>query len=183
MVLREGGNIVAKIKAGREKETIAQIQKLYNNYNPGLSFDYKFLDDTYQNFYQAEQRIATLSSYFSGIAIIISCLGLFGLAAFTAERRLKEIGIRKVMGSSVFSIVYLLSSDFTKIVFTAIVIALPVSYYGVKYWLNSFVYRIDLGLSYFISAGILALLIAWLTVGMQALKAARVNPAQCLKDE
>ncbi|WP_159467902.1 ABC transporter permease [Dyadobacter sp. 3J3] len=175
--------IMAKIAAGKEKLVLASMGELYKKYNPGFSLDYKFLDQEYQAQYAAEQRVAALSKYFAGLAILISCLGLFGLAAFTAERRLKEIGIRKVLGSSVFSIVYLLSSDFTKLVIAAIVIALPVSYFITGYWLKSFALHIDLEVWYFLGAGIAALAIAWATVGMQAVKAANVNPLECLKSE
>jgi ABC-type antimicrobial peptide transport system permease subunit len=183
LIRNEFSKVMVKIDAGKEKETIASIQELYKKFNPGYTFDSSFLDSEYQEQYSAEQRVATLSKYFAGLAILISCLGLFGLAAFTAERRLKEIGIRKVMGSSVLGIVYLLSRDFNKIVLAAIAIALPISYLGTQYWLNNFAYRIELEWWYFIGAGIIALVIAWLTVAMQALKAARVNPVKCLRDE
>jgi len=175
--------IMVKIAAGKEKPVLASMGELYKKYNPGFSLDYKFLDQEYQAQYAAEQRVASLSKYFAGLAILISCLGLFGLAAFTAERRLKEIGIRKVLGSSVFSIVYLLSSDFTKLVFAAILIALPVSYLITDYWLDSFALHINLQIWYFFGAGLAAIVIAWLTVGMQAVKAANVNPLECLKSE
>jgi putative ABC transport system permease protein len=183
--LKPGGTylVMAKVQPGKEKAVLGKFEELYKKINPGFSFDYKFLDQEYQAQYAAEQRVATLSRYFAGLAILISCLGLFGLAAFTAERRLKEIGIRKVLGSSVFNIVYLLSSDFTKLVFTAILIALPVSYFLTSYWLDSFALHISLEVWYFIGAGVSALLIAWLTVGMQAVKAAKVNPLECLKSE
>ena len=115
--------------------------------------------------------------------MLISCLGLFGLAAFTAERRLKEIGIRKVLGSTAFGIVTLLSADFTKVVLVAITIALPVSYWLATTWLGNFAFRITLEWWYFAAAGAIAMIIAWITVGTQALKAAKVNPTQCLKDE
>ena len=174
---------MAKIEAGKEKETIDRLQAFYNAYNPGFTLDYRFLDQEYQAQYVAEQRVSTLSKYFAGLAILISCLGLFGLAAFTAERRLKEIGIRKILGSSDFGIVRLLSADFTKMVLIAILIALPVSYLLAKNWLEGFAYRIDLHWWFFIGAGFIALLIAWFTVGLQTVKAARVNPTQCLKDE
>lgn len=177
------GTIMVKIEAGREREVINQLQKFYQAYNPGLPFDYQFLDEAYQAQYVAEQRVATLSRYFAGFAILISCLGLFGLAAFTAERRLKEIGIRKILGSSDFSIICLLSGDFTRMVFISILIALPLSYFMAKHWLDSFAYRIDLELWYFMSAGLVALLIARFTVGIQTVKAARINPSQCLRDE
>ena len=175
--------IMVKIAAGKETETIDRIQKFYQQFNPGFAFDYRFLDQDYQAQYFAEQRVAKLSKYFAGLAILISCLGLFGLAAFTAERRLKEIGIRKVLGASEFKIIYLLSADFTKIVIVAIVIALPISYFLTKDWLDDFAYKAPLAAWYFIAAGVIALLISWITVGMQAFKASRVNPVQCLKDE
>ncbi len=175
--------IMAKVEAGREKETLDRLQAFYSVYNPEYPLDYHFLDEDYQALYAAEQRVATLSQYFAALAILISCLGLFGLAAFTAERRLKEIGIRKILGSSNLRIVYLLSSDFTKMVFIAILIALPVSYFIAQRWLESFAFRIDLEWWYFIGAGLVALLIAWFTVGMQTVKAARVNPLDCLRDE
>jgi ABC-type antimicrobial peptide transport system permease subunit len=175
--------ILARIEADQEKETLARLQQFYKTFNPGFVFDYRFLDDDYQAQYVAEQRVAALSKYFAGLAILISCLGLFGLAAFTAERRRKEIGIRKVLGASEFSIVYLLSSEFTKLVLAAIGIALPVSYLISKNWLQNFEYRIALEWWYFIVAGLMALLVAWLTVGTQAVKAATINPVHTLKDE
>jgi ABC-type antimicrobial peptide transport system permease subunit len=141
------------------------------------------MDTDYQALYAAEQRVGILSRYFAIIAILISCLGLFGLAAFTAERRIKEIGIRKILGATDVRIVGLLSADFTKMVLVAIVIALPISYFiGLK-WLESFAYRIDLEWWYFISAGLAALLIAWFTVGVQTFRAARINPTECLRSE
>lgn len=175
--------IMAKIEAGTERETIANLQEFYKSFNPGFVLEYKFLDQNYQALYESEKRVADLSQYFAGLAIIISCLGLFGLAAFTAERRLKEIGIRKILGSGEFGIIYLLSADFSKMVFAAIIIALPVSFLLANNWLDNFAYRIPLKLGYFLGAGLLAFIISWLTVGFHALKAAKVNPANCLKDE
>lgn len=175
--------IMARIEAGREKETLAQLDAFYKKYNPGFPLDYTFLDDDYQALYASEQRVSTLSKYFAGLAILISCLGLFGLAAFTAQRRIKEIGIRKILGSSSLGIVRLLSGDFTRTVIIAIVIALPVSYMITSKWLSGFAYRIDLEWWFFAGAGVIALLVAWLTVGLQTLKAASVNPTECLKDE
>lgn len=178
-----GSNIWIKIKAGTERESIARIRKLYSEFNPGLAFEYRFLDDDYQALYEAENRVAVLSRYFAAIAIIISCLGLFGLAAFTAERRRKEIGIRKVLGSSALRIVTLLSGDFTKIVLVSILISLPIAYFITKSWLNSFAYRIDLQVWYFLGAGLLTLLITLGTVGTQAVKAALANPVDALRNE
>lgn len=176
-------NVIARINGEGQKETIGKLEELYRTYNPGFVFDYTFLDEDYQALYAAEQRVSTLSKYFAGWAILISCLGLFGLAAFTAEKRIKEIGIRKILGSSNFGIVRLLSADFTRMVLMAIVMALPISYFIAKNWLEGFAFRIDLEWWFFIGAGLVALLIAWFTVGLQTVKAARVNPTECLKDE
>jgi ABC-type antimicrobial peptide transport system permease subunit len=174
---------MVKLAAGNQVETIRRIEQLYARLNPGFTFDYKFVDAQYQSQYVAEQRVSILSRYFAGLAIIISCLGLLGLASFTAQRRLKEIGIRKVLGSTEFGIIYLLSREFTKIVLASIIIALPISYFITHLWLQNFAFRITPAWWYFLGAGATALVIAWLTVGTQALKAARVNPTQCLKDE
>ncbi len=174
---------MAKIQAGKEKETIERLQTFYQKFNPDFTLDYKFLDEQYRAQYAGEERISILSRYFAGLAVLISCLGLFGLASFSAERRLKEIGIRKALGASVSGIIYLLTGDFTKIVFISIVIALPLSYLLTKNWLESFAFKIDLEIWYFLGAGIIALFIAGLTVSMQAIKAANVNPSKCLRDE
>jgi putative ABC transport system permease protein len=175
--------VMMKLESGKEKEAIAALQTFYPSFNPGYSLGYKFMDDDYQALYESEQRVAVLSRYFAGLAIIISCLGLFGLAAFTAERRQKEIGIRKILGSGEWRIIYLLSGDFTRMVIVAIVLALPVSYYLMNEWLKNFSEHISLSWWYFGSAALIALAIAWLTVGLQTIRAARVNPAQCLKTE
>jgi ABC-type antimicrobial peptide transport system permease subunit len=176
-------NILAKIEAGRERETIEQLQEFYYAYNPGFPFAYQFLDEAYQAQYVAEQRVSILSRYFAGLAILISCLGLSGLAAFTAERRVKEIGIRKVLGASEWKIMKLLSGDFAGMVLVAIVVALPLSYYLTKNWLDNFTYKIDLQWWYFIGAGILTMLIALLTVSFQSVKAALMNPVESLRTE
>jgi putative ABC transport system permease protein len=175
--------IMAKIEAGTEKETIALLQDFYKIHNPGYSFDYKFLDEDFQAQYVSETRVASLSQGFAGLAILISSLGLFGLSAFSAERRVKEIGIRKVLGASEMGVVYLLSSEFTKIVLVAILIALPISYFMVASWLEGFAYKIELSWWYFTVAGLVAMLIAWLTVGTQAIKAAKNNAVSSLRSE
>jgi putative ABC transport system permease protein len=175
--------VLTKIEAGKERETIARLSDLYKRFNPDFLFDFKFLDEQYRGLYAAEERISILSRYFAGLAVLISCLGLLGLAAFSAERRLKEIGIRKALGASVSGIIYLLTSDFTKMVLIAILLALPASYFIVSYWLESFAFKVTLSAWYFISAGAVALFIAGATVGSQAMRAARVNPSRCLRDE
>lgn len=176
-------NLAVRLKAGQEAEAMLAIQDFYEEYNPGFIFDYQFLDKGYEELYTSELRIGTLSKYFAGFAILISCLGLFGLASFTAERRIKEIGIRKVLGASVTNIVMMLSKDFTRLVGISIILAVPISWYLMSRWLSNFAYKINLGASLFIGAAVISLLIAWLTVSSQALRAAQINPSKCLKDE
>lgn len=177
------GNIQVKLQRGAEASTINKIHVLYKAFNPGFPFDYKFLDADYQAQYAAEQRIGLLSRYFAGIAVLISCLGLFGLAAFTVERRIKEIGIRKLLGASESGIVCLLTGDFTKMILTALFIALPVSYFILRNWLDQFAIRVELDAWYFGITAILTLSIAWVTVGTQTVVAAKTNPADYLRTE
>jgi ABC-type antimicrobial peptide transport system permease subunit len=175
--------MAVKIKGGTEKQSVAELQKFYAAFNPGYAFNFKFLDHEYQAQYVAEQRVAVLSKYFAGLAIIISCLGLFGLAAFTTERRRKEISIRKILGLSELGIVFLLSNEFMRSIVLSICLALPISYFITTQWLETFAYRFELNLWYFAGAAIVTLLIAWITVGLQTLKAAKVNPASSLRSE
>ena len=175
--------IMTKLAAGREKETIIAIEELHQQMNPGFELNYRFLDEDYQELYEAENRVSILSGYFATIAVIISCLGLFGLASFSLERRSKEIGIRKVLGSSELSLSKKLVFDLTKMVFIAVLIGLPISYLIADNWLQSFVFRISLEIWFFAAAGLITLAIALITVGFQAIKAARLNPVQFLKDE
>jgi putative ABC transport system permease protein len=181
--VRDADKIMVKIKNGSETESLEKIKTLFSKINPGYPFDYRFLDQDYQALYESESRVASLSKYFAGLAILISCLGLFGLAAFTAERRKKEIGIRKVMGSTTTQIFVLLSTDFTKMVLLAIVIAVPISYFLIQMWLENFAFKIDIEWWFFAGAGIAALVIAWLTVSIQSFKAAASNPTSCLRNE
>ncbi len=176
-------NAMIRLEAGKEKETLKALTSFYNNYNPGFTLEYTFQDVEYAKQYAAEQRVASLSGYFAAFAILISCLGLFGLAAFTAERRLKEIGIRKALGSSSTNIVILLSGDFTKMVLLSIALGLPTSYWLLDQWLERFAFHIRLEAWYFILAGLIALIIAWMTVASQAIKAANINPVKCLRTE
>ncbi len=176
-------NLVVKIKAGEEKTAIASLEKLYNEFSPGLTFDFRFLDNQYQELYRSEQRVSTLSKYFAAMAILISCLGLFGLAAFSAERRRKEISIRKVLGQTVSQVTVMLSGEFMKLVFISILVALPFAYLLATNWLSQFAYKISLHAGYFIGAGLVAIVIALLTVGSQAINAANKNPVHALKDE
>lgn len=175
--------IMVRIKAGHQKETIGQIRQLYEAYNPGFPFTVGFLDEAYQKQYETEVRVAVLSKYFSGMAIIISCLGLFGLATFTAQKRQKEIGIRKVIGASVSTVVLMLSEDFLKLVLIALLIAFPVSWYVMSNWLQGFSYRVNIGAGIFVLAGAATILITLLTISYQAIKAALMNPVKSLKTE
>lgn len=178
-----GQNILIKLKPGDYRQAITAIQTLYQKFNDGLTFEYRFLDEDYQRLYASEHKISMLSRYFAALAILISCLGLFGLAAFTTERRSKEISIRKVLGASTFILVQLLSKDFLKTVLLALLIGIPASYILSKYWLGSFAYHVEIQAWYFLAAGLLLFFIAWSTIGLQTLKATRVNLAQALKDE
>lgn len=175
--------MIIRIKGDHQKETIAQIQHLYETYNPGFPFTYSFLDEAYQKQYETEVRVSMLSEYFSVLAILISCLGLFGLVAFTAQKRQKEIGIRKVVGASVNSITFMLTKDFLTLVGIAVFIAFPLSWYLMNQWLNSFAYRISLGPVVFLIAIASVILITVLTVSFQAIKAAVVNPVKSLRSE
>lgn len=175
--------VMVRLEGARVPETLDRLASFYKEFNPGFDFEYKFQDQEYARQYEAEQRVSTLSGYFASIAIVISCLGLFGLAAFTAERRLKEIGIRKALGSSSGNIVMLLSGEFTKMVSVSIIIGLPVSWYLLDQWLQKFAFHIDLEIWYFALAGMLSLVIAWATVASQAIRASRTNPVKCLRTE
>jgi predicted permease len=176
-------NVFLKLEAGREKETLSALQDFYQTYNPGYGFDYQFLDQEYQEQYVAEQRVSVLSKYFGGLTILISCLGLFGLSAFTAERRTKEIGIRKTLGATGMEIVKMLSGEFIKLVGAAILIALPIGYFFTYKWLENFAFRIELEWWFFIAAGLLTMAIALMTVSFQTFKAAWMNPVNALRSE
>lgn len=164
-------------------ETMAAIQKAYETELEGVPFEPTFVDSDYQAMYASELSISKLSKYFAGIAIIISCLGLLGLSAFTAEKRSKEIGIRKVLGSGNWRIIYLLSTDFTKMILGALIIGLPLSYLLADQWIQNFAFGIDLKAMNFIVVGLVTIGIAWLTVSIQTLKAANANPIDSLRSE
>ncbi len=176
-------NILVKVNSNGIANTISELEKAHKKHNGGLPLEFSFIDDDYQQLYESERLVAKLTNYFAVIAILISCLGLLALAAFTTEKRQKEIGIRKVLGSSVGNIVKLLSADFTKMVVVAIMISIPISYFLAEEWLSSFAFRIELAWWWFALSGMAALTIAWLTVSLQTLKAANLNPVDCLKDE
>jgi len=175
--------IMVRLQGGREAETIARLGNLYKEYNRGETFEYRWLDEDYQALYAAERRVSDLSKYFAGIAIIISCLGLLGLASFTAQRRQREIGIRKVVGASVERIVLLLSKDFLFLIGIALVIAFPLSWWAIARWLHGFSYRIDVGVDVFLLTGGFIIVMTFLSIGFQSVKAALVSPAKTLRSE
>lgn len=175
--------VMIKIGSQNTRDAIEKIGAVYEKFNPGYPFKFRFLDRDYEELYNSEIRSASLSGYFAAFAILISCLGLFGLAAFTTEKKIKEIGIRKILGAGTWRIILLLSGDFTKMVFIAVLIAMPLSFFLIKEWLQDFSYHISLDWWVFALAGGISLLVSWLTISVQTYKAATFNPAECLRDE
>ncbi|WP_121811770.1 ABC transporter permease [Mucilaginibacter kameinonensis] len=172
-----------KINGGRAKDAVAFIQSTWQKEFPGVPFEYQFLDDHFKEVYSVDNQVSTVVSILAGLIIIISCLGLFGLASYSAEKRVKEIGVRKVLGASVQNIVMLLSGHFVKLVLIANVIAWPIAFYAMSRWLQDFAYRIDISWWVFGTAGFTSLLIAFATVSFQAVKAAVANPVKSLRSE
>jgi len=175
--------IMVRIRADHQQQTIAAIRNLFEKDNPGFPFTFNFLSEAYQKQYDTETRIATLSKYFAGLAIIISCLGLFGLAAFTAQKRRKEIGVRKAIGASVTDIINMLSKDFLRLVMIALCIAFPASWWLMNNWLQGFAYRINISAGVFLVAGASIIMLTLLTIGYQSIKAAIANPVKSLRTE
>ncbi|QRR04047.1 ABC transporter permease [Dyadobacter sandarakinus] len=175
--------LLIKTRQGKTEEALAALKKVTRDFNPDYPFTYHFLDEEYESLYRSEQQVNTLVNYFGILAILISCLGLFGLAAFTAEQRTKEIGVRKVLGASASNIVGLLSSDFMKLVVIALVLASPLAWWALSTWLDTFAYRTGLSWWIFAVSGVVATSIALLTVSFQAIKAAWVNPVTSLRSE
>jgi len=172
-----------KIKAGSEKSVLPFIQKLWNQSFPDYVYQYEFLDDTIANFYKQERQLSMLYKVFAAIAIFISCLGLYGLVSFMVAQRTKEVGIRKVLGASAKNIVYLLSKEFSLLIIIAFVIAGPIAWYIMHNWLENYKYRIHIGAAVFLMAIAGSMIIAWITVGHRAVKAAIANPVKSLRTE
>ncbi len=183
MLTRSGSNMSVRVSPGDLSQTIQELETIWNRFASDEPFEYSFLDEDFDALFRSEQRLGNVFSVFTSLAILVACLGLLGLAAFTAEQRTKEIGIRKVMGASVVNVMVLLSKDFTMLVLVAFVIAVPVAYFIMRHWLQGFAYRIDMNMAPFVLAGVLALILAWLTVSWQSFKAARVNPVKSLRNE
>ncbi len=177
------GTMIAKINTPDISGLLKSIKQKWDDLKPESAFSYSFLDERYENTYRSEQNIGIMLGIFAGLTIFVACLGLFGLATFTAEQRVKEIGIRKVLGADVAGIVSLLSKDFLKLVFIAFIIASPLAWFVMNKWLQDFAYRISMSWWMFVLAGFLAMLIAVITISFKAIKAATANPAVSLRSE
>ncbi len=164
-------------------DNLAAVEKIVRKYNPQYPFEYSFVNEAYAKKFHEEQTTATLTAFFAGLTIFISCLGLFGLAAYMAENRVKEIGVRKVLGASVTHITTLLSRDFVMLVVVAILVASPVAWWSMDRWLAGYTYHVAISGWTFLLAGMVALLIALCTVSFQAIRAALANPATSLRSE
>lgn len=175
--------ISVRVKAGKVSEAVASVEDQWADFAPEEPFKYQFLDQELNDLYRAEANSGKVFAVFSLLAIVIACVGLFSLASYMAGLRTKEIGVRKVLGASVVTVVVLLSKDFTKLILISLVIAVPLSWYFMSEWLEGFAYRTSIGAGSFIVAGLSALLIAWLTVSYQSIKAAIVNPVKSLRSE
>ncbi|MBN1210996.1 MAG: ABC transporter permease [candidate division Zixibacteria bacterium] len=185
LILDPGGYrlIAAKLPPGNMTGSISQVKEIWNDIVPGKTLDYRFLDDAIMENYEKEQKLSVLFTVFSALAILVACLGIFGLSAYTAEQRTKEIGIRKVLGATVAVIVKLLSREFVVLVVVANIIAWPLAFLAIDRWLEEFAYRMHISWTIFIIAGVAALTVALLTVSYQALRAALANPVKSLKQE
>jgi len=175
--------LIVHSKAKDVSSLLKYINASWHKLNPNEPFEYSFLDEEFQKNYEAENRLSAIVGYFTIVAILISCLGLFGLATFSAEQRTKEIGVRKVLGASVTGIVALLSKDFLKLVGISILIASPIAWWAMNKWLQDFAYRTNISWTVFVITTITALLIALITISFQAVRAAVANPVKSLRTE
>ena len=175
--------IVARVEPGETNNVLGKLESKWKSFAPATPFDYSFLDEEFNALYRSDKRMGAVFGLFTMLSIFVACLGLFGLVTFTAERRTKEIGIRKVLGASVHGVVRLLSKDFLKLVFIAALIAFPLAWWAMNKWLEDFVYRININWMVFVAAGVVVLLIAFITVSFKAIKAAIANPVKSLRSE
>jgi ABC-type antimicrobial peptide transport system permease subunit len=182
---KDPGNVVIiKINPTENAgEALTKIKKVFKIYNPSQPFEYQFVDDLYAQKFKNEKRTGKLASSFAALAIFISCLGLFGMASFMAEQRTKEIGVRKVLGATVFNLWQLLSKDFVVLIIISLLIAIPISYYFMHQWLIGYTYRTEITWWIFAGTAICAIMITLLTVSFQSIKAAMANPVKSLKTE
>lgn len=175
--------VAVKISSSEIEPIIGEIKNVWNRYSPDYPIEYNFLDESFGKMYKGEDKLKTLLSLFTAITIFVSCLGLLGLAAYAAERRKKELGVRKVLGATVGGLVVMLSKDFVKLVLISLLLASPIAWYFMNQWLDNFPYRITISWWMFAVAGGLAVLLALLTVTFQTVKAALSNPVQNLRPE
>jgi putative ABC transport system permease protein len=180
---KPSGYLSVRFQSANTEEVITMLEKKWKEMAPGQPFTYQFLDDSFGKMYAAESRLGSIFGIFSSVAIIIACLGLFALTAFTAEQRTKEIGIRKVLGASVGSIVIMLSKDFGKLVLIAFVLATPFAWWGVNEWLQSYEYKVNVAWWVYVLAGVVAFGVAWITMSYQSIRAALSNPVKSLRSE
>ena len=180
---RPSGSIVFRFEEGKVSEAVAALEDLWKKMAPGEPFTYDFMEEGFVEVYAAEKKLSQIFGIFTIVALLIACLGLFALITFTTEQRRKEIGIRKVMGASVSNIVLLFSKELGKLMLVAFVLALPLAWYTVEWWLQSYSYRIEVGPAVYFAAGLFAIIIAWLTTGFQSVRAATANPAESLRSE
>lgn len=180
---RSSGVISVRLNTSNYSDAISGIEEIWKKFAPQLPYTYKFLDSEFGEMYETETRLARVFTVFAVLAIFIGCLGLFALAAFMADQRTKEIGIRKVMGASVKGIVLMLSKEFSKLIIIAFVLAVPLAWWGINEWLGGYSYKIDIGIEIYLFSGLIAFIIAWITVGYQAIKAATSNPVKSLRNE
>ena len=178
-----GKNVFVKIQGGQERTALARLEKLYKKYNLGLPLDFTFMDQDYAAMYASEGLVSALLRWFTALALIVSCLGLFGLAAFSAQKRQKEMSIRKVVGASATNILLLFSQGFLKLILLAVLISFPLSWWIMNEWLNNFAYRVRIQPNIFLLTFLSITLITFITIGFQSLKAASVNPAKMLRTE
>lgn len=178
-----GPYLVVRTKPGNPKEVISSIRKIWTEQAPWAPFEYNFLNEQYNQMFDKEARLGKVFTIFTLLAILVACLGLFGLAAYTSEQRTKEIGIRKAMGASTSNVVGMLTREFTKLVLLSFLLAIPIAWYFMNEWLKAFAYKTDMGVWPFLIAGLMAIMIAWLTVTYQSFRAARANPVESLRNE
>jgi putative ABC transport system permease protein len=174
--------LVAHVSGADLSNVLSGIESAWNQLNPAEPFEYNFLDESFEANYAADERLSLMVYYFTIIAIFISCMGLFGLATFSAEQRTREIGIRKVLGASVSGIVSLLSKDFLRLVIIAVVIGSPVAAWVMHRWLDDFAYRTNIEWTVFLVTALIAVIIALLTISVQAIRAALANPVKSLRE-
>jgi putative ABC transport system permease protein len=175
--------VCIKISSQNLPRTISILKTTFKKYAPGDLFQYTFVDEKLNELYHSEKRMGSIFRYFTALAIVISCLGLLGLASFNTQRRTREIGIRKVLGASTGKITRMFIKDFIKWILLSNMISWPLAWYAISHWLQDFTYKVNLGIVIFVISGILSVFVALITIIFQCLKAASVNPAHSLKQE